>query len=38
MVSSEDLPSVTVSGVDDLAAGIAAMAASLKPVTGRRRR
>jgi len=38
MVSSEDLPSVTVSGLDDLAAGIAAMAASLKPVPGRRRR
>jgi Mg-chelatase subunit ChlD len=38
MVSSEDLPSVTVSGVDDLAAGIAAMAASLKPGAGRRRR
>jgi uncharacterized protein with von Willebrand factor type A (vWA) domain len=38
MVSSEDLPSVAVAGVDDLAAGIAAMAASLKPVTGRRRR
>jgi Mg-chelatase subunit ChlD len=38
VVSSEELPSVAVSGVDDLAAGIAAMAASLKPVSGRRRR
>lgn len=36
-VSSEDLPSVAVDGVDNLADGIAAMAASLKPVAGRRR-
>ena len=35
-VSGEEQPSVTVSGVDDLAAGIAAMATSLKPVTVRR--
>ncbi len=37
-VASEDVPRVAVGGVDDLAAGIAAMAASLKPVAGRRRR
>ena len=37
-VSSEDLPSVAVDGVENLADGIAAMAASLKPVAGRRRR
>ena len=32
-VSGEKQPSVAVGGVDDLAAGIAAMAASLKPIT-----
>jgi hypothetical protein len=37
-VSSEDLPSVAVDGVENLADGIAAMAASLKPIAGRRRR
>jgi Mg-chelatase subunit ChlD len=36
-LSGEEQPSVTVSGVDDLAEGIAAMAASLKSVTRRRR-
>jgi Mg-chelatase subunit ChlD len=35
-VSGEEQPSVAVSGVDDLAAGIAGMATSLKPVTMRR--
>jgi Mg-chelatase subunit ChlD len=35
-VSGEEQLSVTVSGVDDLAAGIAAMATSLKSVTVRR--
>ena len=36
-VSGEEQPSVAVIGVDDLAEGIATMAASLKSVTGRRR-
>ena len=36
-VSGEEQPSVTVNGVDDLAEGIATMAASLKSVTARRR-
>ena len=36
-VSGEEQPIVTVNGVDDLAEGIATMAASLKSVTGRRR-
>lgn len=37
-VSDEDRPNVTVNGVDELAAGIAAMATSLKSSTARRRR
>lgn len=37
-VSSEEQPSVEVRDVDELASGIAAMAASLKSATGRRRR
>ena len=36
-VSGEEQPSVTVNGVDDLAEGIATMAANLKSSTGRRR-
>jgi Mg-chelatase subunit ChlD len=37
-VSSEERPSVAVEGVDDLAGGIAAMAASLKPPSAKGRR
>ena len=36
-VSSEGEPSVAVNGVDELAEGIATMAATLKSVTGRPR-